>query len=221
MSPQEYDAWYDSPRGRWIGETELQLLLRHLDRRPGQQVLDVGCGTGWFTRGLAAHGHAMTGLDLDARMLEVARQRSPEGITWLQGDAARLPFADASFDQVVALTSLCFVPDWQRAVAEMVRVARRGFALGLLNRHSLLWRDKGRDGGQGAYRGAHWHTRGEIAACLRQLPVRNVRFATAVSLPSGTPFARALERLLPGAWPWGSFLLVSGEIAEPFDVNLS
>lgn len=215
MNPQDYDAWYDSPRGRWIGSTELQLLLRHLDQRPGQRLLDVGCGTGWFTRGLAARGFAMTGLDVDEGMLAVARQRTPEGISWLQGDAAQLPFADASFDQVVALTSLCFVPDWPRAVAEIVRVARRRFVLGLLNRHSLLWRDKGRGGGSGAYRGAHWHTRAELSACLRQLPVSHLRFASAVTLPSGTRLAQTVEGLLPEAWPWGSFLLVSGEIAEP------
>ncbi len=215
MSPQDYDAWYDSPRGHWIGATELQLVLRHLDRRHGQQVLDVGCGTGWFTRRLVERGYLMTGLDVDEGMLAVARQRTPEGIAWLQGDAAHLPFADRSFDQVVALTSLCFVPDWQRALAEMVRVARRRVVLGLLNRHSLLWRDKGRNGGQGAYRGAHWHTRAELAACLRQLPVRQLRFASAVCLPSGTRLAQTVENLLPDAWPWGSFLLVSGEIVEP------
>jgi len=214
MSPQDYDAWYDSPRGRWIGETELQLVLRHLDRRAGQHLLDVGCGTGWFTRGLAAQGFAMTGLDVDEQMLAVARQRTPQGIAWLQGDAARLPFADRSFDQVVALTSLCFVPDWPRAVAEIVRVTRGRFALGLLNRHSLLWRDKGRQGGSGAYQGAHWHTRAELAACLRQLPVRNLRFSSAVALSSGSPFAQAVERTLPDSFPWGAFLLVSGEIAE-------
>lgn len=214
MTPQDYDAWYDSPRGRWIGETELQLLLRQLDRRSGRQVLDVGCGTGWFTRGLAAHGYAMTGLDLDARRLEVARQRSASDIAWLQGDAAQLPFPDRSFDQVVSLTALCFVPDWPRAVAEMVRVARHRFVLGLLNRHSLLWRDKGRLGGSGAYRGAHWHTRSELADCLRQLPVRNVRFSSAVCLASGSPVAQALERLLPDGFPWGAFLLVSGDVVR-------
>jgi len=109
MTPQDYDAWYDSPRGRWIGETEFALLRRQLDLQPGQQVLDVGCGTGWFTRQLAQAGLQMTGLDVSEPMLAVARQRTPQGIAWLQGDAVQLPFADRSFDHVVALTSLCFV----------------------------------------------------------------------------------------------------------------
>ncbi len=211
MTPQEYDAWYDTPRGRWVGETEFALLCRHLDLKPGQRVLDVGCGTGWFTRRLAHAGYAVTGLDIDSDMLAVAREKTPHGIIWQQGDATQLPFDDDSFDCVVALTSLCFVSDWPRAVAEIVRVTRGGFSLGLLNRHSLLWRQKGPGGGSGAYRGAHWHTHAEVSACLQQLPVRKRRFSSAVFIPSGTGFAQTLERLIPSAWLWGAFLLVSGE----------
>jgi len=214
VTPQEYDAWYDSPRGRWIGDTEFHLLSRHLDVHPGQRLLEVGCGTGWFTRRLADAGFDVTGLDVDANMLDVARQRSNRAISWLQGDASRLPFPDHSFDQVVSLTALCFVADWPRAVSEIVRVARHRFVLGLLNRHSLLWRDKGRRGGVGAYQGAHWHTRRELADCLRQLPVRHVRFGSAVCLPSGTEFAQTVERALPDGFPWGAFLLVSGEVVK-------
>lgn len=214
MTPQAYDAWYDSPRGRWIGDVEFELLCRHLDMKPGKSLLDVGCGTGWFSRRLAAAGLAVTGLDVDADALAFARQRSNREICYVQGDACRLPFPDQSFDQVVSITALCFVDDWPRAIAEIARVTRRRFVLGLLNRHSLLWRDKGRRGGQGAYQGAHWHTRRELADCLRQLPVNNVRFSSAVFLSSGTAFAQALERALPGRFPWGAFLLVRGDVVK-------
>jgi len=56
MTPAEYDAWYDSPRGRWIGESEWRGICRHLDLAPGSTLLDVGCGTGWFSRRLANAG---------------------------------------------------------------------------------------------------------------------------------------------------------------------
>ena len=92
------------------GETEYRLIHRGLDFRPGLTVLDVGCGTGWFTRRVAADGARVVGLDRDAESLTVARQRDVASSQYVHGDACRLPFADASFDAVIAITSLCFVP---------------------------------------------------------------------------------------------------------------
>ena len=212
MTPQEYDAWYDSPRGRWIGNVELELLCRHLDTSPGKGLLDVGCGTGWFTRRLAAAGLDVTGVDVDASALRFARARSDDDICYVEGDACRLPFADQSFDQVISVTALCFVDDWHRAIAEIARVTKRRFVLGLLNRHSLLWLEKGRSGGKGAYKGAHWHTRRELDEVRKELPVERLHFSSAIFLPSGTEFPKAVERVLPNGLPWGAFLVVSGDV---------
>ncbi|WP_296448160.1 class I SAM-dependent methyltransferase [Rhodoferax sp. UBA5149] len=214
MTPEEYDAWYDSPRGRWVGDVEFELLCHHLDTTPGKSLLDVGCGTGWFTRRLAAAGLDVTGLDIDADALGFARQRSDHDISYVEGDACRLPFPAQSFDQVISITALCFVDDWPRAMAEIVRVTRRRFVLGLLNRHSLLWLDKGRSGGKGAYQGAHWHTRKQLDEVLKDLPVEHIRFSTGIFLPSGTHLAQAVERTLPNSLPWGSFLVVSGDVSK-------
>lgn len=213
MTPEQYDAWYDSPRGRWIGDVEFELLGRHLDTKAGTSLLDVGCGSGWFTRRLAAAGLDVTGVDVEATALDFARARSGPGISYVEGDACRLPFPDQSFDQVISMTALCFVDDWPRAMAEIVRVTRRRFVLGLLNRHSLLWLDKGRSGGQGAYQGAHWHTRRELDAVLKELPVEHVHFNTAIFLASGTHFAQAVERAFPHSLPWRAFLVVSGDVS--------
>lgn len=214
MTPQEYDAWYDSPRGRWIGDVEFELLCRHLDTKSGTSLLDVGCGTGFFTRRLAAAGLDVTGLDVDADALDFAQQRSDHSISYVEGDACYLPFPDQAFDQTISITALCFVNDWPRAIAEIARVTQRHFVLGLLNRHSLLWLDKGRGGGKGAYRGAHWHTRRELDDVLKKLPVQHVHFSTAIFLPSGTEVAQALEHVLSNSLPWGAFLVVSGEIED-------
>lgn len=212
MTPQEYDAWYGSRRGRWIGDVEFELLCRHLDTTAGTSLLDVGCGGGWFTRRFAAAGLDVTGVDVDANALDFARQRSGPGVSYLEGDARRLPFPGQSFDQVISITALCFVDDWPRALAEIVRVTRRRFVLGLLNRHSLLWLDKGRSGGKGAYQGAHWHARRELDEVLMGLPVEHVRFSTGIFFPSGKEFPQAIERVLPNRLPWGAFLVASGEV---------
>ncbi|MDP2433927.1 MAG: class I SAM-dependent methyltransferase [Pseudomonadota bacterium] len=197
MTPAEYDAWYDTPRGRWIGETEFRLLQRRLALQPGETLLDVGCGTGWFTRKFAAgNGWNVTGLDNDPARLAYARA---------------LRFADAGIDRVVSVAALCFIDDWRQALSEMARVARRRMVVGLLNRHSLLWREKGRGGGTGAYQGAHWHGAGEIHAAMAALPLANIQISTALFLPGASPLARAVERALPNSLPWGGFLVAAAD----------
>ncbi len=213
MNPADYDAWYDTPRGRWVGETEYALAARHLKTQPGDSLLDVGCGTGWFTRRAAADDLRVTGLDPNSTWLDYARAHSNPALTWVEGDARELPFADASFDHVLSIAALCFVDDERRAVAECVRVARHRFAIGWLNRNSLLYRQKGRNGGSGAYRGARWHTAGEVRALFDGLPVRNLKIRSAIFLPSATCAARWLEQGMPSALPWGGLLLASGEKA--------
>jgi SAM-dependent methyltransferase len=205
MTPADYDAWYDTPRGRWVGETEFRLMRRLLAPRPGETLLDVGCGSGGFTRRFAAgNGGNITGLDIDASRLDYARTHG-RNERYLEGDAVALPFQDAGIDCVVSIAALCFIADWPRAIREMVRVARRRVALGLLNRHSLLWREKGRAGGTGAYRGAYWHRPAEVRAMLSTLPLDNVQMRSALFLPGGSGLGRGIERLIPGALLRGGF----------------
>ena len=211
MNPADYDAWYDTPRGRWIGETEFRLAARLLAAAPGDSLLDVGCGTGWFTRRFAAQGLQATGLDTDPDWLAFARAHGDPAMRWVEGDARRLPYADASFDHVLSIAALCFVGDERQAAAEIVRVARRRFVIGWLNQDSLLYREKGRHGGSGAYRGARWHTASELREFFSGLPVHELKLRSAIFLPSGTKLARYVEKCAPDALPWGGMLLVAGE----------
>jgi SAM-dependent methyltransferase len=208
MDAAEYNAWYDTPRGRWIGEAEFRLALRLLDSRPSESLLDVGCGTGWFTRRFAATDMAATGLDLNGDWIAFARRQNGAKTAWLKGDARRLPFADQSFDTVLSVAALCFIEGERQALAEIVRVARQRFAVGWLNRSSLLYHAKS---GQGAYRGATWHTAGEIRELFHGLPVRNLTIQSAVFLPNGGWIAEMLEKLLPGTLPYGALLMATGE----------
>lgn len=216
MDAEEYDAWYETPRGRWIGGRELDLVKRALALEPGDALLDVGCGTGYFTCGLAGESPGrVVGLDLDREWVDVARARDPGQNHWVVADAQRLPFPDHRFDRVMSITALCFVADERRAVVEMARVARRRVVLGLLNRHSLLWWQKGRRGGQGAYRGARWHTAREARALFDGLPVIGVSVSSAIWLPGGGRLARHVEGWGPTWLHGGAFLLVVAELAGP------
>lgn len=211
MTPADYDAWYDTPRGAWIGATEYRLVRRLAGYQSGESLLDVGCGTGWFTRRFTqVPGWNVTGLDSDPERLAFARAHG-RNERYLEGDARALPFADRSIDVVVSLAALCFIEDWRRALGEMARVARRRVVVGTLNRNSLLWREKGHDGGSGGYRGAHWHRADPLSASLATLPLKNIQVRTALFLPDGAVFARSCERCLPNWLPWGGFLAVGAD----------
>lgn len=210
--PAAYDAWYRTARGRWIGETEYHLLYRHLALRPDETILDAGCGTGYFSRCLVKDGHTVVGADLDPAAVTYARASRTPPLSCVVADMTVLPFADRSFDCVISVTSLCFVEDEARAMKEIVRVARRRFALGLLNRDSLLYREKGRRAG--SYAGARWHSGRSVAALLCDLPVRDVRVATAIFLPGGGGLAQVLECMAPAGLPWGGFIAVTGSVEQ-------
>lgn len=211
MTPETYESWYRTPRGRWIADTEYRLLRDRLRAAPGSSILDVGCGTGYFTRRLAKEGFMATGIDPDADMIRYAAAQGGN-VTYHVADACALPFPDSSFDQVIAITSLCFIRERQRAVAEMLRVARVRITLGLLNRHSLLYQRKGQHGGSGAYRGAHWHTAREARRLLSACNVCNIVVRSAIFVPGGGGVAKVLERAIPGHLPLGGFLLATGEL---------
>lgn len=212
MDAREYDAWYDTPRGQWIGTAEFRLLADILRLRPGESLLDIGCGTGWFTRRFARESAAdVTGLDPNGDSLRYAVAHRAGSESYVAGDGGRLPFADRSFDCAVAVASLCFAPDEAAFLGEMVRVTRRRCALVLLNRRSLLYLRKGRRGGTGAYRGARWHTARELRSLLARFPLDNVAIASGIFLPGGGWAARTLETLIPKNLPLGAFLAASGD----------
>ncbi len=212
MKAEDYEAWYETAKGRRIALAEYQALRQHLDPRPADSILDVGCGTGQFTRRFAERNRVVIGLDSDVAWLRFAASRQTHKEAYVAGDAICLPFADKSVDLSISVAALCFVAQQRQAVLEMIRVTRRRVVLGLLNRRSPLFLAKGRDGGTGAYRGAHWHTANEAVRLFNELPVVNIRTQTVVAFTGNNTFVHALERLLPVSWPWGAFLVVSGDI---------
>lgn len=95
----------------------------------GLEGLDVGCGEGTNTRRVAALGAAMRAVDISPTFIRHAREREesePLGVRYEVGDARALPYADASFDFVVAFMSVMDTGDPAKVLAETARVLRPG-----------------------------------------------------------------------------------------------
>jgi len=139
---ESYARWRSSRLGQITDAVERGLLFELLDPIAGKTVLDVGCGGGEFAVRLARRGAIVTGLDADSAMIAVARWRAgTEGVELrlVEGKAEALPFEDASFNVVLAVATLCFIPDGARAVNEMARVLKPGgrLVIGELGRWSF------------------------------------------------------------------------------------
>jgi len=132
-----YERWYETGFGRRADLSEKKLIEEFLRPLPRERLLEVGCGTGHFTRWFRELGFEAVGVDFSTPMLEVATRLSPE-TTYLRADCHHLPFKDDSFEVTVAITALEFVADPVTVISEMVRVSSEGILLAVLNRWSLL-----------------------------------------------------------------------------------
>jgi ubiquinone/menaquinone biosynthesis C-methylase UbiE len=125
--PQRYDAWFETPIGRLVKRYEAEVILELLEPRPGERILDAGCGTGLFTADFLDHGAYVVGLDLSLSMLRRGIQRGKgRPFLGLAADMRFLPFVDESFDKAVSVTTIEFIEDARGAVEELFRVTRPG-----------------------------------------------------------------------------------------------
>jgi ubiquinone/menaquinone biosynthesis C-methylase UbiE len=184
--PNAYRRWRSRRLGRTTDALEERLILDLLNPADGRRVLDVGCGDGALATALSRRGARVTGLDADPRMLTAARDRAlaeSVEVDLVNGQAEALPFPDGAFDDVVAVTVLCFVQRADHAIAEMARVLRPGgrLVIGELSRWSFWAAIRRIRGWLGAstWKAARFHTAGELRSLLEPhgLIVREARGA--------------------------------------------
>ena len=103
---------------------------------PGQRVLDVAAGSGNAAIPAAAAGAQVTAGDLTPELFDAGRAlaaRRGVDVEWVHADAEALPFPDNSFDVVMSCVGAMFAPNHQATAAELIRVARPGASIGLIN----------------------------------------------------------------------------------------
>ena len=156
----EFNRWAEAGEGPKMENHHLDITektIRRMHLRPGERVLDLGCGSGWATRLLArlvADGPEgfgqVVGVDVSDEMIRHARAASKDfdNVMFVWGSATRIPWEENFFDKMLSVESFYYYPDQERALAELFRVmAPRGRLFILINLYkdnpySLQWVDK-------------------------------------------------------------------------------
>lgn len=132
-----YESWRNLHKSRAIDKSIEQLIMAVLDPRPGERVLDIGCGTGNHLLFFSRLGLDISGIDASPYMIEKAKKRLGHCCTFKKGIAENLPFDDNEFDLAVFICTLEFLDDPLQALREAGRVANRKVFIGVINSLSL------------------------------------------------------------------------------------
>jgi len=116
---QHPDDWANIQEA--TGEAGYNFALGNIDFNAGINLLDVGCGTGYFCKMVHDKGADVTGIDATPEFIERAEQRVPAG-NFRVGDMEELPFADNSFDVVSGFNAFQYAASTSNALAEAKRV---------------------------------------------------------------------------------------------------
>lgn len=222
FDPHRYRRWYETSLGQRVDADEKEVVFALADLKPGERVLDIGCGDGNYTGPAAERTGSAIGLDRSPAMLKAAAERlgHVSGLEWVEGDAAALPFPDRSFDAALIVTVLCFARDPQAIVSEAFRVVRPGGRLILaeLGRYSswaFARRVRGLVG-SATWRHAHFFSPRELRRLLRNAGFVGEGPRGAVFYPPVAPVrllnvARRLERIGRRFCPqFGALLVLRG-----------
>ncbi len=157
---QEFNRWALAGEGPKMEQHHLDITLktlRRMDLRPGEHVLDLGCGSGWATRLLARlvsgdgeRSGQVVGLDVSDEMVRLAQEASKDfaNVRYMQGSSEQIPWEENFFDRVLSVESFYYYADQDRALDELFRVMAPQGRLFILinlyrdNEYSLQWVDK-------------------------------------------------------------------------------
>ncbi len=132
---EEFNKWAEAGRGEGMEQDHLPITLPVLEKMKvgsEENLLDVGCGSGWLSRRLAkmAPGGRVVGMDISDEMIRAARRASTEqeNLLFVTGEASEIPWEPNFFHQAISVESAYYWPEPAAGIHEMFRVLRPGGA---------------------------------------------------------------------------------------------
>ncbi|MBW1689692.1 MAG: methyltransferase domain-containing protein [Deltaproteobacteria bacterium] len=165
-----YEQWLNSPEGISLDRLSTELIMRLLQPKRGERVLDIGCGTGNHLLIFYRIGLDVTGLDASSYMLDIARSRLGHRAALELGRAEDLPFEDNEFDITTLILTLEFLDDPLAALQEAGRVTRDRIFVGVLNSLSIgcILKKLAALFQHSIFRGLHTFTLWELSGLVRR-----------------------------------------------------
>jgi arsenite methyltransferase len=149
---EEFNRWAEAGRGEGMEQDHLPITLPVLEKMglaATDNVLDVGCGSGWLSRRLAKRvmEGRVVGMDVSDEMIRVARRTSLdfENILYAMGEVAEIPWEANFFNHAISVESAYYWPEPAAGIREIFRVLRPGGAAWILinyyrdNPHCHQW----------------------------------------------------------------------------------
>ena len=146
VAVKRYDQWYETTEGAMYDHLEKKAVSRYIRQNTrGIKLLEVGCGTGHWSRFFSDCGFEVTGVDVSERMIKIAQGKNIANTSFQIADGHSLPFGDNSFDVTAAITTLEFAGNAELVLQEMARCTRKPFGqllIGVLNALARLNRNR-------------------------------------------------------------------------------
>ena len=141
ISAESYDDFYTTSFGQEIDKIEKNCFKFFLEKIENKGIsLEIGCGTGHWTQFFVENGFKILAIDIAEKMLAKAKLKNLKNVEFKQANILNLSYKNESFDNILAVTSLEFTENKQRAFDEIFRLLKNGgnLVIGGLLAHSEL-----------------------------------------------------------------------------------
>ena len=143
----QYDYYYQSDFGKKVDALERKLIGDLLKMLPEKNLFEIGCGTGHWTKFFTENGFSVIATDIADKMLEQARKKNIKNAVFKYADVLNLDIKDNTLNNIIAIASLEFTGNLQKASDEIYRVLKPGgyFICAGLNGSAPFWNTQKND----------------------------------------------------------------------------